>query len=648
MRTNYRLAATRNLYMNTDTATLKNSSASAATSQTGTHPTGIRKWVPLIILSLALMIIILDTTILNVSLRTIINDLHTNIQSIQWVITAYALMLAAFTVTGGRLGDLFGRKRMFVVGAIIFAVGSFITSISGSVGIMVLGEAIIEGVGAALMLPATTSLLISNYHGRDRQIGFGIWGGIAAGAAALGPVFGGWLTTYYSWRWAFRINVVVAALLVFGSFLVKEAIDAEERSDIDFVGIALSALGLLSIVFGLIKASTYGWWMAQAPFTVWGYTLPLGGLSATPYFIVLGIVILFLFTLWERHVALIEETPLVSLKLFTNKQFTLGASITALLSLGQAGVSFIIPVFLQSVLNLSPLQTGYAMLPMSLTLLVAAPFSAYISKFISPKRIIQFGLILDGIGFWVLAISMHANSGQWALAPGFMFFGVGLGLMMSQTSNLTLSAVSVEQSGEASGVNTTLRQVGSTLGSAILGAILLSALGASLISGVNRSTIIPSALKPSITKTVSRQSSNIEFGNGASVASAGLPAKVGAEIVAISKNATVDASRITLYYGIIFVVLAFLLSLGLPGSADVEANKSVAYIRYVEGVEMIARKRARIRGLVFAVVVAIIVGTISYRAGIRAGEQQEISAQTASANNSAVPAEALQFIPTNR
>src|SRR6202167_6052886 len=159
--------------------------------------TGIRKWIPLVVLAFALLIIILDTTILNVSLRTIIVDLHTNIQGIQWVITAYSLMLAAFTITGGRLGDLFGRKRMFILGAALFALGSFITSISTSVGMMIIGEAIIEGIGAALMMPATSSLLVSNYEGRDRQIGFGVWGGIAGAGAALGPLVGGFLTTYY-------------------------------------------------------------------------------------------------------------------------------------------------------------------------------------------------------------------------------------------------------------------------------------------------------------------------------------------------------------------------------------------------------------------------------------------------------------------
>jgi len=225
-----------------------------------------RKWTTLIVLSLALAIIIIDTTLLNVSLSSIIRDLHTDIQSIQWVISAYSLTLAALTITGGRLGDLFGRKRMFVLGAIIFAIGSFIASISQNVPQMIIGESIIEGIGAALMMPATSSLLIATFQGRERAIAFGIWGGIAAAAAALGPILGGYLATYYSWRWGFRINVVVALILFIGSFIIKDSRDLEEKPTIDWTGVLLSALGLVLFVFGIIESSQYGFWHATAPF----------------------------------------------------------------------------------------------------------------------------------------------------------------------------------------------------------------------------------------------------------------------------------------------------------------------------------------------------------------------------------------------
>src|SRR4051794_11793969 len=201
----------------------------------------LRKWAPLPVLSLALAIVIIDTTLLNVSLETLIRELHTTLQSLQWVISAYSLTLAALTVTGGRLGDLFGRKRMFMLGAVLFAVGSFIASISRSVPMLIVGESIIEGIGAALMMPATASLLIAKYRGHDRAIAFGIWGGVAAAASAIGPIVGGFLTTHFSWRWGFRINVGVVALLLLGSFVLGDE-PVTGRKRIDGVGVFLSAL----------------------------------------------------------------------------------------------------------------------------------------------------------------------------------------------------------------------------------------------------------------------------------------------------------------------------------------------------------------------------------------------------------------------
>ncbi|MCA9349990.1 MFS transporter, partial [Candidatus Saccharibacteria bacterium] len=187
------------------------------------NSTLIRKWAPLLVLSSALMIIIIDTTVLNVSIRNMITDLNTTVQGIQWVISAYSLTLAALTVTGGRLGDLFGRKKMFQLGAILFALGSLVTSIAPTIGWVIIGNAIIEGIGAALMMPATAALLVNNYQGKDRAMAFAIWGAVAASAAAIGPILGGWLTTYYSWRWAFRINILVVIGLLIGSRFIKEA-----------------------------------------------------------------------------------------------------------------------------------------------------------------------------------------------------------------------------------------------------------------------------------------------------------------------------------------------------------------------------------------------------------------------------------------
>lgn len=544
--------------------------------QEHTPKTGFVKWLPLLMLSLGFMAIILDTTILNVSLRAIILDLKTDIQSVQWVITAYALMLAAFTITGGRLGDLFGRKRMFMVGAVIFAIGSFIASISTSVAMLIVGEAIIEGVGAALMMPATMSLIVSNYKGRDRQISFGVWGAIAGGAAALGPVVGGWLTTYSTWRWAFRINVGVVALLLLGSRFIAEAQDREEKPTLDVVGVFLSALGLLLVVFGFIQASAYGWIVMKETTTILGMTVVKGSISPVPLLVGMGVTILGVFATWERHMTRQLKTPLVSLALFRNPQFTYAVLITSVLALSQAGLSFAIPVFLQAVKHLSALDTGFAMLPMTLTLLVAAPSSAYISKHIAPKRIVQMGIILSGLGFVGLSIGIQIAAPSWSLAPGFMLFGAGMGFMMSQLSNMAISSVSVHEAGEVSGVNSTFRTVGQALGSAIMGAVLISVMSSGLVGGVLTSSVIPQSQKAALSETMRDQTSNIEFGSSKSQLGTKLPARIGDEITRISQQSTVDATRSTLTLGAALMIIALLLSIKLPSSKDIEVEKSIA------------------------------------------------------------------------
>ena len=535
---------------------------------------GFKRWIPLLVMAMALGIIILDTTILNVSMRAIIGDFHTDIKSFQWVITTYSLILAAFTITGGRLGDLFGRKKMFITGAVLFGIGSFMTSIANSVGFMILGEAVIEGIGACLMLPATLSLLRSTYRGRDLQVAFGIWGGIAAGAATLGPVVGGYFTTYYSWRWAFRFNVIVAIFLVIAaSVFIKEYRDEEEKPTIDLMGVALSALGMLSLVFGFIESSTYGWWKSKEIFSLFGRTLDLGGLSPTPVFVILGIIIVALFFRWEKRMERLNKTPLISTKLFKNKTFMTGSSVSSIISLGQAGLIFSVPIYLQSVLGLDPIETGIAMIPMSAATIVAAPLSAYLTKRIAPKRIIQAGIISDIIGFTLMYLSLRVGVDQWALAPGFLFFGIGMGFMMAQASNLTLSAVSVQESGEASGTTNTIRLLGQALGSAVMGAILISSLSSGLVSGVNQSRVIPDNMKPALSETVAKQSSNIEFGGDAALASAGsLPQTVRNEIISISHTATVESTRETLLCGIAFIILALLLSTNLPNDKKIKAE----------------------------------------------------------------------------
>lgn len=528
---------------------------------------GLTKWLPMIVLSLALMIIIIDTTVLNVSLKTIVNDLGTNIQGIQWVITAYALTLAALTITGGRLGDLYGRRKMFMYGAVIFAIGSFITSISHSVGMMIVGESVVEGVGAALMMPATASLIVANYKGKDRAIAFGIWGGVAGAASALGPILGGYLTTNYSWRWAFRINIFVAIALLLGAVLIGESREHLKKSKLDVVGVILSAAGLLAFVFGIIESSSFGWMKALQPYALFGHDFAPLSLSIAPIAMVVGIILLALFAWWEKYVESRGKVPLVSLHMFKNKQFMSGSMVVALLSLGMVGLIFALPVFLQSVQNLDALHTGLALLPLSIMVLIAAPASAFLTKFITTKRLIQVGLLIAVAGSVVLHYAITPDATSATLAPGLMLFGLGIGFVMAQASNITLSAVSVEESGEASGINNTLRQVGSSFGSAIIGAVLLASLASNLTSGVTNSPVIPDALKPTLSQAVSAQASNVELGGAQSdTQAAQLPHDVQTELGSIANQASAKASSTAILVTGIFVVLSFFASCLLPNT----------------------------------------------------------------------------------
>lgn len=528
------------------------------------------KWAPLTFLALALAIIIIDTTILNVSLKAIIDDLHTDIQKLQWVITAYSLTLAALTITGGRLGDLFGRKRMFMVGALLFAIGSLIAALSINVGMLLVGESLVEGVGAALMMPATASLLLSSYQGKDRGIAFGVWGGIAGAAATIGPILGGYLTSTFSWRWGFLINIFVVAALLLGSYVyVKESRDVEEKPALDWIGVILSAMGMLAVVFGVIESSSYGWWQMKKDFVVNGWVIWGGAISFVPFTIALGLVLLGVFVWWERRVELRGQTPLVSLRLFKNRQFSSGVFTTAILSLGQLGLFLVLPIFWQAVKGLDAFHTGLVGLPLSLSMVVVAPLSAVLLKWFTPKRIIQTGLVINLISLVVMRQSFSVDATWQSMAPSLILFGIGMGLVMAQISNLTLSAVSVQMAGEASGVNGTMRQVGSSFGAAIIGAVLLSAISTNFAAGINDSRIIPQGIKPALAEAVSspEQTSAIEFGGGPTLSQniqGQIPAGIGAEIKQIGQQSLVDASKTAMDYTLGFAVLGLLSAFLLP------------------------------------------------------------------------------------
>jgi EmrB/QacA subfamily drug resistance transporter len=524
-------------------------------------PRGFRKWGTLAVLSLALAIILIDSPLLNVALKTLIRDLHTTLQKLQWVISAYSLILAAMTVTGGRMGDLFGRKRMFIAGAITFVAGAVVASMAHSFGVLLLGESIIEGIGAALMMPATASLLVACYKGHDRALAFGIWGAVAAAATAIGPIVGGFLTTHYSWRWGFRINVIVVAILLAGSPLVKDE-RGPEKKQIDWLGVLLSSVGLFLVVFGIIESESYGWIVARKPFPYF----QLGSVSIAVVSLLAGIVIVALFAIWEWRFEKQGGMPVVSMRLFKNRQFVSGAGVTGVMMLAQNGVVFTLPVFLQSVRNLDALHTGLTLFPMSLMILIVSPTAAQLTKRIDHKRLVQAGLIINTIAILVLRFSIGTNVSLTWLIPGLALYGAGLGLVLSQINNLTLSAVDVKSAGEASGVTNTFRQVGISLGTAIIGAILISTILGGLEGAVASSGEVPQQQKAQISKLLVANSAELAFADQGVFNT--LPPTVRGQMSNLRRVSTTAGIRRAFLWCAFFAVLAFGVSTFLPLRPD--------------------------------------------------------------------------------
>ena len=528
--------------------------------------TEFRKWAPLLVMALALFIVVLDTTIINVSIKAIIQDLHSNLKAIQWVITGYSLVLAAFTITGGRLGDIFGRKRMFLIGAVVFGIGSLLASQARSATWLMLSVSLVEASGAALMLPATASLLVSTYRGRDRALAFGVYGAVAGAAGTLGPIIGGWLTTNYSWRWNYLINPVVALLVLVGSVLIKEAHEREPHRP-DLESVVLSALGLGGLVYGIIESSTYGWVKARTNYEVFGQSFHLMGVSVSAYAIVFGLIFIALFLLRQASLEDRHKVPLVSSRLLKNRGFMSGTIVLAVAVLGQFGLIFTLPIFLQGLLGKDAFHTGIAVLPLSLSILVGSPASGVLAgRWNVPQRyLIQAGLVLALIGSVLLRAEVSATSTTATFIPGMVCFGLGFGLLISQLTNLTLSAVSVQMAGEASGVNNTFRQIGTSMGQALIGALLISALTTQLAGDVAASKVLPEDAKPQIAAQVSAAAQSLGTNT---TAPKGLPAPVVQEIARIKNDAIVTGVKRGMEGVIGASALALLLSATLPKRAQ--------------------------------------------------------------------------------
>jgi EmrB/QacA subfamily drug resistance transporter len=460
------------------------------------------RWLSLLVLTLAVAIIVIDGTVLNVSQKYVIKDLNTDIKTIQWAFTSYSLVLAALTIFGGRLGDLFGRKKAFVVGAIIFAIGSLMTALAKDSTSLLLGWSVVEGIGAALMVPASSALIVSNFEGKERGIAFGIYGATAGAASSFGPILGGFFASSIGWRWAFGINVVIAALLVLGSLIVKDDKKNYPSSVyLDYIGGLLSAFGLTSVMYGIIESANYGWFSSKKNWEVFGNSLNLGGISISFWAILIGILSLIGFVLYELKLERSGKSPLVSMSIFKNRQFAAGVSVYAALFAGFAGlITYGVVFFFLIVRGMGAFETGLALIPFSLSAFILAPLSAKFANKIGQKNWIVLGLFINAIGGILSYFTINYDATPNNFIIPFIVTGVGFGMIAAQLNNIILSSVHVSEAGVASGINGTLREVGKAFGISIIGAAFIASFTAGIISNVQSQsdTNIPAPLKASL------------------------------------------------------------------------------------------------------------------------------------------------------
>ena len=440
------------------------------------HEAGRGRWLGLAMLSLGVSMIIVDATIVNVAVPSIIKDLRIDSTTAQWINTVYALVFAALLITLGRVGDLLGRRALYITGLIVFAGASMLAG-TAPTGELLIAARILQGVGGAMILPSTQSILNTNFRGRDRAIAFGIWGATIGGMAAIGPLLGGWLTTNLSWRWAFYINLPVAVIAILGTLkYIKESRDEHAKPGLDPIGFVLITLGLGAFVFGLIEGRTYGWWTPEKPFSVLGWTWPLENVSIIPFMIVGGVVALAVFLWVEARRQRAGRFFLFDVGLWLFPAFRYGNLAGTIVSLGEFGLLFALPLFLQAVVGYTAFETGLVFLSLALGAFFAAPTAARVAHKWGPRRAVTLGMALETIGIIATTLLISVDVTGLQLAIPLFVYGVGVGFATAQLTSIVLSDIPVQRSGLASGANSTMRQVGSALGIAILGTVLFSTL----------------------------------------------------------------------------------------------------------------------------------------------------------------------------
>ncbi len=514
---------------------------------------------------MAMFIVVVDSTMMNVAVPTIVNDLNTNVSSVQSVIALYSLVMAALMLTGGKLGSIIGIRAAFLAGVVLYGAGTLIAAISWNINALAFGWSLLEGVGAALLVPAAFTVVSANYSGKDRAIAFGVLAGVQATAAAVGPILGGLLTTYFSWRWGFGGQIVVALAILPLITRIQGQAEQGSRALLDWWGVILSSLGMLVLVLGFLVAGRYGWWEARRPFEVFGVQFNPLGLSPSPLLILAGLILLVAFVHWQKRREDAGRAPLVHTRILSNARFVTGVSMYMIRSVFLAGMLFVLPIYMQAVLGFTAFQCGLALLPFSVSLFLVSMATAGWSDRILPKTLIQIGLILLAIGllYNYAVTSTEMTIGTFLVPVTVM--GAGMGLIMAQLVNLTLSSVRREDTSEASGVNNAVGELGNSLGTAVIGSLLLMFFYSSAVHQISRQANLSLSWEQRQSVIVELEDApDLDTEAGQQEFFADLPENVRQSLPLIFDDASVRAMQHTLLVILFVVMLTLLVSTFLP------------------------------------------------------------------------------------
>jgi len=504
----------------------------------------MRKWLPIAILAAAQAIMVLDTSVMNVAISQIVEDLDTTVQGVQTALTLYTLVMAAFMLVGAKMGDILGRNRVFAIGLLVYGAGSLTTALSPNLTVLLVGWSGVEGLGAVLVIPAIAALTAATYRGADRAMAYAILGAVTAVSVAAGPIIGGWVTTYYSWRYVFATETIVVILLLLFRAQLAQAPAAERRPRLDGVGILLSSSGLGLFVLAILKASTWGFVTPRNPPTIGSHAITPLGFSPTPLLALIGLGLFGAFVIWQDRRASRGQDQLLDTTLLKSSQLRAGLTTMMGQQFVLMGSFFVLPIYLQIVLGYDAFETGKRLLPLSISMLVFALIGPRIAARRSPRTVAQAGLVLLSIGAIVMLQTLSATLNELGFKLALALLGAGAGLLASQLGNVIMSSVPPTQTSEGGGLQGTAQNLGSSLGTALIGAVLLSALTTGFSEQIAHNTAIPAATRDTLVAKAAKGIPIVPVADAEQAATkAGLPQDQATAVAADYGDAELEALR---------------------------------------------------------------------------------------------------------